>query len=456
MTIRKLWLMVLILIAVISVSISTFVLSVLTSRYFKDYMAVNYEKHFNQIVEYSQKVLLEDNLSLKQTAMEMETHLVDPIIRIKLYDEKGNTIVDVSDDNHMMMDPSMMGMMRTQYNDADRETDYIEISDNGVAIGQLNITRYSSIKDSIAARMFKFSLINNSLYSIAIVLVIALLIGIFVSKKMSKDLMSTARMAQDINLGVDTNIKGTNISEIRIIQQSLETLKNRLKLKNKSRKVLIDELVHQTRTPLTVLKTHLEGFADNIIDMTPEEIKVCENQIENITAIISNMSNMIDAEKDFDMINFEEFELTLLLKQIVNGLKPQFQKKKIDLKLDIDQKVMLNTDKNKLSQIIYNILTNAYKYTNEYGRVDISYESDLKSAAISIKDNGVGISENDADNIFDAYYRSDTDNDIKGEGLGLYFVKENLNKMNGSIKVFSKLNQGSEFIVTIPKIYLIK
>ena len=449
MTIRRLWLLVLVLIAVIAVSINAVVLSSLTGKYFTDYRAESYENHFNEIVEYSKSALQEENLSVRQMAIELETHLDDPITHIKLYDVQGILLVDVSEDNHMV-GGSMMGMMRDQYEDSDSEIDNVEISNDEGVIGQLNITRYSSLENSIVARRFKSSLFVNSLYSIAIVLIIAILIGIFISKKMSKDLTSTAKMAHDISIGEDTAVKKTNIDEIRTIQQSLETLKNKLKLKSKSRKVLIDELVHQTRTPLTVLKTHLEGFSDNIIEMTPGEIKVCENQIENITAIISNMSNMIDAQKDFDVLRIEEFELITLLKQITNGLNAQFDKKNIRLTLETNQKVALYTDKYKLSQVIYNILTNAYKYTRENGEVKLSYTHDNDSLELCIEDNGIGINEDDLDNIFDAYYRGSSGEKKQGEGLGLYLVKENLNKINGTIDVSSKIEKGSKFTITIP------
>jgi len=450
MSIRKLWLLVLILIAVISVSINAFILSSLIDRYFTDYQEDVYESHYNEILNYSQTALLAEDLTVKQMVIELETHLDDPIIRIKLYNQAGNLLVDVSEENSMMMSGGMMDMRRSQYDDSDREIDHIEITNEGTVIGQLNITRYSSLGNSIVARRFKASLLTNSLYSIAIVLIIALIIGVFISKKMSKDLIYTAGMAHNINIGKDISAADTNIHEIRTIQQNLLALRNKLKLKSKSRKVLIDELVHQTRTPLTVLKTHLEGFTDNIIKMTPEEIKVCENQIENITAIISNMSNVIDAGKDYDVLKIEEFEFASLIKQIFNGLKAQFDKKNIELKLNSSKKIMLNTDKYKLSQTIYNILTNAYKYTNENGEVNLSYSINNKSLSIDMEDNGIGIKQDDLEKIFNAYYRSNTIHNDQGEGLGLYFAKENVEKMGGKIEISSVLGRGSKFSIIIP------
>ncbi len=448
MTIRKLWLLVLILMAVIAVSINAFILSALTDRYFTDYRAEDYQNHFDEILDYSTSALQAKELSINQMAMELETHLDDPITGIKLYDAQGKLIVDVHREDNTM-GRSMMGRMMN-YDESDSETDATDVTSKGSLIGQLNITRYSSLENSIVAHRFKSSLFINSLYSIAVVLVIALFIGIFISRKMSKDLTSTVKMAHDIAMGNEPSVLNTNISEIRTIQQSLESLKNRLKLKAKSRKVLIDELIHQTRTPLTVIKTHLEGFSDNIIEMTPEEISVCENQIDNITAIISNMSNLIDAEKDFDGINIEKFEISSLLKQITNGLKAQFEKKNIAFAFASDSKVTLNTDKYKLSQAVYNILTNAYKYTDEGGKVNLSYTQNNSSLSIQVKDNGVGIKQTDIEKIFDAYFRSNTTIGSQGEGLGLYIAKENIERLQGIIEVSSSPGNGSVFTITIP------
>ncbi|MBC8016651.1 MAG: HAMP domain-containing histidine kinase, partial [Sporomusaceae bacterium] len=393
-----------------------------------------------------------------QMAIELETHLVDPITRIKVYDENGILIADVTNkgkgngNGYGMMNGSMRKKLDTQI----EEVDHAEILDGNKIIGQINITKYSSAENSIATWMFQSSLIKNSLYSIGIVLIFAIIIGILVSKKMSRDLINTAEMAQNIDIGNSTVTFHSHVKEIRVIQQSLESLSTRLKLKQKSRKTLIDELLHQVRTPLTILKTHLEGIEDGVIDMTTEEIRVCENQIENLTSIITNMSGMIDAERQDDVLHVENFEFSQLIKQIVNGLKVQFDKKKIDLKIMEQQKVILNTDKYKLSQAIYNILTNAYKFTEPNGRVLLSYKVSSEELILTIEDNGPGISEEVQEKIFDAYYKRDTTINTAGEGIGLYVAKENLTSINGSISVDSELNRGSRFIISIPRQYVIK
>ncbi|MGB8453497.1 MAG: HAMP domain-containing sensor histidine kinase [Anaerocolumna sp.] len=461
MTIKKQWLLVLILIAIFSVCVNSFVLSFLTNQYFKDYMKENYEVHFNQIVEYSTNALKGKDFSVNQMKIELETHLVDPITRIKVYDNNGILIADVSADDQTlngngMMNGKMNGMMHRMKDTQLEEIDHAEILDGNEVIGQINITKYSSAEDSIAAWMFQSSLIKNSLYSMGIVLIIAVIIGILISKKMSKDLIYTANMAQNIDVGNNSANFYSKVKEIRVIQQSLESLGTRIKLKQKSRKALIDELVHQTRTPLTILRSHLEGIEDGVIDMTPDEFRTCENQIENIASIITNMSGMIDAEKQDEALQVEEFEFSQLIKQIVNGLKVQFENKKIELKIMEQNNVVLNTDKYKLSQAIYNILTNAYKFIESNGKVLLYYQVTSDNLILTIEDDGPGISEKEQAKIFDAYFKGGNTVNAGGEGIGLYIAKENLISINGSITVESKLNKGSKFIMVIPRQFAVK
>ena len=454
MTVKRQWMLVLIFSAIISVVINSLVLSTLINSYFQDNTRKNYETHYEQIVKFSREALVEQ-YSSQQLALQLETHLIDPIVRIKLYDANGDLLADVGSRFNMNMmngRGNMMGKkwMYRMLGSQTEEVDSSVITVNGMTLGRLDIVRYSSIADSTQSRMFIISLIGNSILSFVIVLILMLIIGSGISRRMSKDLMNTAALAASIDLGSENNIEKSKVREILVIQQSLETLRSKLKLKQVSRKRLLDELVHQTRTPLTILKTHLEGFEDGVLEMTPDEIKTCEAQIESITMTIANMSAMIDAEQNLDTIKIEDVEINQLLKQIVGALKNQFTKKQIDLNLLNHQKIMIKTDQYKLSQSIYNILTNAYKFTEQNGKVSVSYEKVGTGLKIVIEDTGSGIRDEDKEHLFDAYYRAPNTSNIPGEGIGLYIVKENLNQINGSIEVESQVGKGSKFIFTMP------
>lgn len=453
MTIRRQWLLVLVLIAVASVVVNSFILSLLTNDKFKDYVKENYDLQYEQIVEYTTNMLKSNDYSVKQMKVELETHLVDPIKRIKVYDAQGDIITDVSVtpsySNAMMNGKGMMmrGMMKDPQLE---EVDHADILDGETVIGQINIIRYSSAETSKAVIKFRSSLFKNSFISVVIVLILSIITGYLISKRISSDLINTANMAQNIDVGNNLTNFYSKVKEIRVIQQSLESARERLKLKQKSRKALVDELIHQTRTPLTILRTHLEGIEDGVIDLSAEEFKICENQIDNITAIITNMSSMIDADRQQDSLHMEKVEFSQILKQIINGMRAQFEKKKIELVVGEYKKVKINTDKYKLSQAIYNILTNAYKFTDTNGKVKIDYQVTSTHVILFIEDDGIGIKEEELDKIFEAYYKGDRVNRDVGDGIGLYISKENIVSINGTIRVTSKINQGSKFSITIP------
>jgi two-component system, OmpR family, sensor histidine kinase BaeS len=450
MTIKYQWMLVLVLSVVLSVAVNSIVLSSLINSYFVNYSTDNYNKNVVQLVEFSEKLLTETQYSQQQIVMQLETYLSDPINEIKLYDVHGKLIANAVSERYPMM--GMMGntMMNRMMGSASEEIDSIDIKQNEENIGKLNITRYSSIGNSFGTRKFIVSLTLSSLFSFAIVFILIFFVGLYVSQKMSKDLRMTAQQAINIDLGNQQSNAKSKVQEIRTIQQSLETLQASLKLKQTSRKKLIDELVHQIRTPLTILKAHLEGFQDGIIHFSSDEIKTCEAQIDNITSIITNMSGMIDAQKNVDEIIIEEVELSQLLKQIVGGIKVQFNKKGVELQLLSHQHVLLHTDRYKLSQVIYNILTNAYKYTEARGKVTLEYKHIADDIVITIEDTGCGINETELAQIFDAYFRGQNSTNTVGEGIGLYIVMENLIKINGKIKVESEIGVGSKFVISVP------
>ena len=450
MTVKRQWMLVLILTVVISVAVNSLVLSILIKRQFIDYSTENYNSHISQLEEFSKKILVENSYSRQQIAMQLESHLSDPINEIRLYDMDGNLLAYAASDRHQMM--GMMGnrMMNRMMGNAAEEIDSIDIVHDDDTIGRLNIKRYSSIGNSLATRNFIVSLIGSSMLSFGIVFILIFVIGMIISNKMTKDLRLTAQQAVDIELGNAGNVPKSHVREIRMIQQSLETLQARLRLKQTSRKKLVDELVHQTRTPLTILSMHLEGFQDGVIKFTPDEIKTCELQIDNITSIITNMSGMIDAEKDIDSTEFDQIELYQMLKQIIGGLKMQFDKKGIDIQLLSQDKFNLSTDRYKLSQAVYNLLTNAYKFTGSRGKVTVDYGEFQDGVRIIIEDTGTGIRREEQSKIFDAYYRGSNSDDYSGEGIGLYVVKQNIAKIGGNIEVESEPGKGSRFVIWLP------
>jgi len=455
MTLRKLWMLVLISVTVMAIAVNAIILAFLTDRYFSDYLKESYDIHVGQIKAYTRDALTNPDISQEQMYVELESHLIDPIIGIKLYDMEGRLIVSVDSDYQLSGTMGMMGrgMMSSRMNDYSETVEQHDILADGKIIGIMNITVHSLVENSFVARRFQGALLLNSLVSIGIAIIIALLIGLLVSKSLGRSLKETEQLATDIQLGKDSSISPSNIKEVNAIRDSLQELRVRLKLKQKTCKSLVDQLVHQTRTPLTILKSHIEAIEDGVMDLDGSELKVFSNQVDNITGIITEMGAMIEAQKDSDDLRIETFEFGATIRQILNGLRAQYNKKDIELLCMSDHKVQVETDKNRLSQSIYNLLTNAYKYTDSKGAVRVSYLTYNQKLLIKIQDTGRGIGPTELDKIFGAYYRSHSSLEEKGEGIGLYIVKENVVRIGGTIEVASELGVGSTFTVSIPLTY---
>lgn len=451
MTIKKLWLIVLIVISITAISINTLILSTLTDKHFIENLRTNYTERIEQIQKHSQRILSRDNISREQAAMEMRIYLRDPILRIEIQSIKGKLIADTEE--FRPMGRNMRGMMgggAPPQRPLEEKEKYDIKNDEGEQIGILLISKRGALKNSIIAEAFKEKLVKNSLLSMVVTLFISVIIGIYISKRMSQELTETADLANNIQVGEDKSLKKSTIIEINMIRESLEELNTRLKIRQKNRKELVDQLIHQTRTPLTILRSHLEGIEDGIIEMNPDEIEIWQNQIGNITAIVSNVSGMIDANKERDEIHMEEVEILPLISQIVKGIKPQFDKKGIELNISKAKKIKVKTDRYKLSQVIYNILTNAYKYTESGGKVEVDYGIEGHMLEISVSDTGKGIETDELEKIFRAYYRSTAAIGTSGDGIGLYVVKENLESINGEIGVESQKGEGSRFTIKLP------
>lgn len=450
MTIRRILLFVLIVIVIISIAVNVLILTSLTDRYFQTYLADQYEARVGEIVAYVANSLEGENISYEEIGSTLRTYLDDPIINLRLYDAEENLLV-AARDNHMMNHHGGMGSMMRHMGQS--EEDQIERHD--ILYGDenrayLDVALNSSIANSIVAREFKSSLLSNSTVSVLIALLISMIIGYFISNKMSKAMKDTAKYAQGIQFGDCEKINKSDIVEIRQIRESLEDLSVRLNLKQESRKELMDQLIHQTRTPLTIIKTHVEAIEDGIIEGNAQEMQVVYNEIENISSIISNLSGMIDAQKEKSKVVMEEVEIHSLIKQILSGLRRQFDRKEIALNLNSTAKITVLTDKYVLSQIVYNLLTNAYKYTKEKGYVHVEYELKEDHLFIRVEDNGIGIRAEEQEKIFNAYYRSDDVVTTQGEGIGLYIVMENLKLLSGDIEVHSQLGAGSTFSIILP------
>lgn len=219
----------------------------------------------------------------------------------------------------------------------------------------------------------------------------------------------------------------------------------------------INNMTHELKTPISTISLASQMLSDR---------SICKNgdQMTNVTNIITQEAKRLafQVEKVLQMAIFERGEYrfnkqNLSINRLVESITSTFdlhvKKRNGQLFLNLDaMQDKVFADELHLSNAILNLLENALKYSNENPVIELTTFNIHNSITISVKDNGIGISKQDQKHIFDKFYRIHTGNihNVKGFGLGLSYVKIITESHDGSVKVISELNHGSEFQIILP------
>jgi PAS domain S-box-containing protein len=225
---------------------------------------------------------------------------------------------------------------------------------------------------------------------------------------------------------------------------------------DKMKSEFLNMVSHELRTPLTPIQAYSELMMVRNVD--PEKVKsyanIINKETQRLGSLIGDLLDLsrIDAGKGLSL-TMEEMDFTELLRIVYETFKNASNKHKIILTIP-DKSETILFDKNKMIQVMTNLLSNALKYSPDGGNITISMEDRDGRIFASVKDEGLGISKEDLPRIFEKFYRVESDavKKIGGTGIGLAIVKYMIDLHNGTIEVKSEAGKGSEFIFSIPKI----
>ncbi|WP_305133621.1 sensor histidine kinase KdpD [uncultured Clostridium sp.] len=242
-----------------------------------------------------------------------------------------------------------------------------------------------------------------------------------------------------------------------------QTIKLTNILKNKNKQIeeerneiqeLISDIAHQLKTPLTNLKMYGEFLKDESLseDERKEFFEIVMYSLNRLSFLVESMIKMSRLESGVITLrpNLSNLNDTLLMS--INQVQKKAKEKKININLEEVDKIKIYHDKNWISEAIFNLLENAVKYSTNNSKIDIKIQSYKMFVRIDVKDNGIGIQEDELPKIFRRFYRGSNVEDIEGIGIGLYLTREIVNKHGGYIKVKSN-NNGSIFSIFLPNKY---
>lgn len=302
-----------------------------------------------------------------------------------------------------------------------------------------SLTPVDTVIDTI-----KIQLIIVSVLFIIFSVCIALLFSYKISRPISRINENAKRLAKG---EYEVCFDGGGCREIDELSYTLEYTAKELSKLEAMQSELISNISHDLRTPLTMIGGYAEVMRDIPDENTEENLQIIIDETKRLTSLVNNLLEVSRLTSDAKKLNAEDFSLTELLKKTVSRFSKLNEGKGYTISLDAKEDVWVSADREKISQVLYNLIGNAVNYTGEDKHVHIIQTYASSIVKIEVCDTGAGIAPEDLPHIWERYYRIDKYHRRSevGMGIGLSIVKDILEAHNAAFGVQSKLGAGSVF-----------
>jgi len=287
-------------------------------------------------------------------------------------------------------------------------------------------------------------------------IIIILILVFFISQLIIEPLKSILAVVKRITDGrLDQRVKLYGHDEFAELGASFNNMTERLSRVDEARSEFVSNVSHELKTPLSSIKVLGESLLlQNEVDpgLFKEFLTDINSEVDRMTKIINDLLALVLLDRTEQVLSVAPFKLNNMLEDICRRLKPLADQKNIGLYLNDPTVISVEGDEMKLSLALSNVIENGIKYTNDEGNVTITLDSDNINAIITVKDTGIGINEAEQTRIFDRFYRVDKTRgrDTGGTGLGLSITHKTILLHNGAIRVSSKENEGTTFVIRLP------
>lgn len=295
------------------------------------------------------------------------------------------------------------------------------------------------------------STLKNQLVYISIIVVIvsvfvAVGVGYLISKPIKK-INDSAKLLAKGNR--DIVFDGKGYLEIEDLNNTLNYAVVELKKTEQLQKELLANISHDLKTPITLISGYAEMMKDFPEENTKENLELIVEECNRLNLLVNDLLELSKLQSKTTIFNDTLFNLTKLIKDIVERQKLLSE---FEIEFNYEMECFIYADEKRISQVIYNFITNAINYSKDIKKIIIEQQYIDNKVSISVKDFGIGIKEEDLSLIWNRYYRVDKTHkrDIKGTGLGLSIVKEILDHYGYEYYVVSDEGKGSTFTVCIP------
>jgi len=322
---------------------------------------------------------------------------------------------------------------------------------NGHTIGVL---LYSSPIQDLLQRVF--ALQDQMVMYFLIAAFVAMVIALIFSRILTRPIVSLTRSIQRMGRGdFSVRVPVAGSGELKRLSETFNAMSEKLEMLDQSRNQFVSNASHELKTPLATMKILLESIIyqpDMEQEMRTEFLTDINKEIDRLNSVIGDLLTLVSMDSKTMRLNRSTFSFAQLVSDTANRLNLVLEKRNQELKLQLSDRCEMYADSAKLTQVIYNLLENASKYTQEGGTIRVRLIRSGRDAILTVSDNGPGIPKEDQAHIFDRFYRVDKarSRETGGTGLGLSIVHQMVIMHGGTVSVESEEGSGSTFTVELP------
>ena len=324
-------------------------------------------------------------------------------------------------------------------------------SENGEATGAVLLSASVEDLNEILREVQR----NLVLLTVLLSAVVAVLV-FFASQLLIDPLRNILSAVQRMTDGhLNQRVALTGHDEFAELGSAFNDLTAQLERVETTRQEFVSNVSHELKTPLSSMKVLSESLLlleDVPNEMYREFLTDINSEVDRMAAIINELLTLVRLDRSEPDMNIKPVKINKMIEGILKRLYPLAELKNIELLFEDVRPVVIDADEMKLSLAVSNLIENGIKYTPENGTVKVIVDADHQNAFITVQDTGIGIAEEDQQKVFTRFYRVDKtrDRETGGTGLGLSITHKTVLLHNGSIRLVSKEQEGSSFIMRLP------
>lgn len=281
---------------------------------------------------------------------------------------------------------------------------------------------------------------------------IALAIALYLALTLSRPLRKIRAGAEAMGAGdLEARVEEGGDAEIRAVARALNRLAETLKQEESLRKASVADLAHELRTPVMGLLGRIEAAQDGVLPDETRNLSAMHDEGVRLTRLLDDLSALADAERPGVLLGVEPVDLAAVAAGQASAFTDRFAEKGIALRSDLEP-VVVEGDRQRLEQIVVNLLANALRYTDAGGHVDLVVRRTGGEAVLEVADTGIGIARDDLPLVFSRFWRGERSRSraTGGAGIGLSIVQALVQAHDGRVTVASEVGVGSVFRVVFP------